>query len=81
MSPEDPKELVLRNLEEIVTEEELAALLQSKERPRVYIGYAPTGEMHIGHYTTIMKLADFLNAGMDVTVLIADLIAHLDDEK
>ena len=81
MSPEDPKELVLRNLEEIVTEEELAALLQSKERPRVYIGYAPTGEMHIGHYTTIRKLADFLNAELDVTVLIADLHAHLDDEK
>jgi tyrosyl-tRNA synthetase len=27
------------------------------------------------------KLADFVNAGLDVTVLVADLHAHLDDEK
>ena len=37
--------------------------------------------MHIGHFTTMRKLADFLSAGVDVTVLIADLHAHLDDEK
>jgi tyrosyl-tRNA synthetase len=37
--------------------------------------------MHIGHYTTIRKLADFLRAGLEVTVLVADLHAHLDDEK
>ena len=49
--------------------------------PTIYIGYAPTGEMHIAHFTTIRKLADFLHAGLDVTVLVADLHAHLDDEK
>jgi tyrosyl-tRNA synthetase len=37
--------------------------------------------MHIGHFTTMRKLADFLEAGLDVTVLVADLHAHLDDEK
>jgi tyrosyl-tRNA synthetase len=37
--------------------------------------------MHIGHFTTIRKLADFQRAGVDVTVLIADLHAHLDSEK
>lgn len=81
MSPEDRRELVLRNLAEVVTEDEVTSVLEAERTPRVYIGYAPTGEMHIGHYTTIRKLADFLNAGMDVTVLIADLHAHLDDEK
>ena len=81
MSREDRHQLILRNLAEVVTEEEVTALLSRRDRPRVYIGYAPTGEMHIGHYTTIRKLADFLNAELDVTVLIADLHAHLDDEK
>jgi len=73
-------DLVTRHTEEVVQEDELAALLEDGEAS-VYIGYAPTGEMHIGHFTTMRKLADFANAGLDVTVLIADLHAHLDDEK
>jgi tyrosyl-tRNA synthetase len=73
-------DLVTRHTEEVVTEAELEELLADGE-PSVYIGYAPTGEMHIGHFTTMRKLADFLRAGLDVTVLIADLHAHLDDEK
>ena len=72
--------LVTRYTEEVVTEEELEALLAADD-PSVYIGYAPTGEMHIGHFTTIRKLADFQRAGLDVTVLVADLHAHLDSEK
>ncbi len=73
-------DLVTRYAEEVIEEEELAELL-AEDDPSVYIGYAPTGEMHIGHFTTIRKLADFLRADLDVTVLIADLHAHLDDEK
>jgi tyrosyl-tRNA synthetase len=73
--------LVARHTEEVVTEEELRALFEEQDEPTAYIGYAPTGEMHIGHFTTMRKLADFIEAGLDVTVLIADLHAHLDDEK
>jgi len=73
-------DLVTRHTAEVVTEAELEELLAT-ETPSVYIGYAPTGEMHIAHFTTMRKLADFLRAGLDVTVLIADLHAHLDDEK
>jgi tyrosyl-tRNA synthetase len=77
---DERRRLVTKNTAEVVTDEELDELLDAEE-PTVYIGYAPTGEMHIGHFTTIRKLADFLRAGLDVTVLIADLHAHLDDEK
>jgi tyrosyl-tRNA synthetase len=80
MDTADRRALVARYTEEVVTEEELDEVLD-REDPTAYIGYAPTGEMHIGHYTTIRKLADFVQAGFDVTVLIADLHAHLDDEK
>jgi tyrosyl-tRNA synthetase len=79
MNNAERKHLVTRNTAEVVTEEELDGLLDGD--PTIYIGYAPTGEMHIGHFTTIRKLADFLRADLDVTVLIADLHAHLDDEK
>ena len=75
------RERVLRHTAEAVTTDELDALLTERDRPHVYIGYAPTGEMHIGHFTTIRKIVDFLAADLDVTVLIADLHAHLDDEK
>ena len=80
MDHAERRRLVGRNTAEIVTDEELDGLLADDD-PTVYIGYAPTGEMHIGHFTTIRKLADFLRADLDVTVLIADLHAHLDDEK
>ena len=79
MNDSERRRLVTRNTAEVVTDEELDELLDGD--PTVYIGYAPTGEMHIGHFTTIRKLADFLRAGLDVKVLIADLHAHLDDEK
>lgn len=73
--------LVSRFTQEVVTEEELSALFEERDSPTAYIGYAPTGEMHIGHFTTMRKLADFIEAGLEVTVLVADLHAHLDDEK
>jgi len=73
-------DLATRNTAEVVEESELETLLADGS-PSAYIGYAPTGEMHIGHFTTMRKLADFLGAGIEVTVLIADLHAHLDDNK
>ena len=35
--------LITRNTEEIVTEEELRALLTEKEEPTAYIGFEPSG--------------------------------------
>lgn len=80
MNTADRVDLVSEHTQEVVTEEELAELFEAGD-PTAYIGYAPTGEMHIGHFTTMRKLADFLRAGVEVTVLIADLHAHLDDNK
>jgi tyrosyl-tRNA synthetase len=81
MDTAERTELVTRFTEEVVEESEIEALLRDRDEPSAYIGYAPTGEMHIGHFTTMRKLADFLDAGVEVTVLVADLHAHLDAEK
>ena len=35
----DRLELIKRNVQEIVTEEELEGLLKNKEAPRAYVGY------------------------------------------
>jgi tyrosyl-tRNA synthetase len=81
MDAAERAQLVTRFTEEAVTASEIEALFESEDDPHAYIGYAPTGEMHIGHFTTMRKLADFLAADVGVTVLVADLHAHLDDEK
>ncbi len=81
MDTAERTELVTRFTEEVIEESEIEALFDGEGTPSAYIGYAPTGEMHIGHFTTMRKLADFVEAGIDVTVLVADLHAHLDDAK
>ncbi|KXA91012.1 tyrosyl-tRNA synthetase [candidate division MSBL1 archaeon SCGC-AAA259A05] len=81
MELEERKELVLRSTEEVVTEEELEELLEERDKPVAYMGDAPTGRMHTGHFITHRKIADFLRAGFEFKVLLADLHAHLDDLK
>jgi tyrosyl-tRNA synthetase len=73
----DRLELVTRNVEEVVTMEELKKLLDEKAHPTVYVGYEPSGNIHLGHMITANKLIDCQNAGFKVTVLLADLHAYL----
>lgn len=72
-------ELIKRNTEEIVSEEELRALLKEKKKPCVYLGTAITGRPHIGYFMWVLKMADFLRAGFKVKVLLADLHGALDN--
>jgi tyrosyl-tRNA synthetase len=73
----DRLELVTRNVEEIVTMDELTKLLDEEAHPTVYVGYEPSGNIHLGHMITANKLIDCQNAGFKVTVLLADLHAYL----
>jgi len=72
----DAYERVTRNTVEIVTEDDLRALLAKPAR-KVYAGYEPSGEIHLGHLVTVNKLVDMQAAGFEVTVLLADLHAFL----
>jgi tyrosyl-tRNA synthetase len=72
----DPYELATRNTVEIITDEELRALL-TRDKKRVYAGYEPSGEIHLGHLVTVNKLIDLKEAGFEVVVLLADLHAFL----
>src|SRR3989344_7998896 len=71
-------ELIKRNTQEIVSEEELKNLLKTKKIPSVYLGTAITGRPHIGYFVWVLKLGDFLKAGFKVKVLLADLHGALD---
>lgn len=80
LSPEEAFDLIKRNTEEIVDENELMEILQDGNA-RAYWGTAPTGRIHIGYLIPMSKIADFLNAGVDFKILLANLHAHLDDMK
>jgi tyrosyl-tRNA synthetase len=72
----DAYALATRNTVEVITDDELQALIP-KETKRVYAGYEPSGEIHLGHLVTINKLMDLRDAGFEVVVLLADLHAFL----
>jgi len=81
MTTQEKLDLITRNTEEILTVEELKDLLADKKEPVVYLGYAPTGRPHIGYLIPAMKIKDFVNAGLRVKILLADIHAHLDNMK
>ena len=72
-------ELIKRNTQEIVTEEELTKLLKEKKNPSVYLGVSITGRPHIGYFMWVLKMADFLKAGFKVKLLLADIHGALDN--
>lgn len=77
MDLEERKELVLRNTEEIIQEEELEEILEEKEEPRAYIGNETSGPVHLGHWIQIRKMKDIQEAGFQPVVLFADLHTFL----
>ncbi len=80
MDTEEKLRLALRNTEEVVTEEELRELLESGERLRAYVGYEPSGEIHLGHMMTVNKLMDLQKIGFEIVVLLADVHAYLNEK-
>ena len=79
MTPKEKLELIKRNSQEIVTEDELLSLLKTKKQPSVYLGTAITGRPHIGYFVWVLKMADFIKAGFKVKVLLADVHGALDN--
>jgi tyrosyl-tRNA synthetase len=79
MDIEEKLQLIKRNTQEIITEDELLELLKTKKHPVVYLGTSVTGRPHIGYFAWVQKLADFLKAGFKVKVLLADIHGALDN--
>ena len=71
--------MIKRNTVEIISEEELKELLKKDEKS-AYIGFEPSGKIHLGHYLQIKKMIDLQNAGFDITILLADLHAYLNQK-
>ncbi len=80
MDAEQRLALVLRNTEETVTEDELRALLAEKEEPTAYIGFEPSGLVHLGWVLVAQKIKDLCDAGFKVTIFWADWHAYINDK-
>ncbi|VDK73096.1 unnamed protein product [Anisakis simplex] len=61
--------------------DKLTKQLSAGKNIHIYWGTATTGRPHAGYLVPMRKIADFLNAGLKVTVLFADLHAFLDNMK
>lgn len=73
LSVEERFELIKRNTEEIMVEEDLKKLLESGEKIKHYIGFEISGKPHLGHGLVCMsKVKDFHDAGIDVSIFLAD---------
>lgn len=69
-------ELVKRGTLETVTPEELRKKIED-QKIIAYIGYEPSGKVHLGHAITVKKMIDLQNAGFKIKILLADLHAYL----
>jgi len=73
----DAYDRITRNAAEVVTDEEVRALADAPDGKRAYVGYEPSGVLHVGHMLTANKLIELQEAGFEVVVLLADVHAYL----
>ena len=76
----DRKSLVLRGVAECVTEDELDKLLSEKKNPKAYIGFEPSGLLHAGSLVPMLKCRELIEAGFEVTILLADWHGYINDK-
>ncbi len=80
LSPNEKMDLIKRNLQEVLGEDRMMGVLKERDL-KVYWGTATTGKPHVAYFVPMCKIADFLAAGCEVTILLADLHAYLDNMK
>ena len=69
-------ESISRDTAEIIEVEELKELLKQDTKV-AYVGFEPSGKVHLGHALTIKKMKDLQNAGFEIKIFIANLHAYL----
>ena len=80
MNVDERLALVTRNTMEVVNEDELRTVLETKEQPLAYIGFEPSGIVHMGWALVTAKIKDLCDAGFKVIILWADWHAAINDK-
>ena len=81
LTPDKQYDLITSNLQEVLKPDIIKSALAENRPLKIYWGTAPTGRPHCGYFVPMVKLAHFLRAGCEVTVLLADIHAFLDNLK
>ena len=67
--------------EEIVTEQDLKNLLETKQKPVAYDGFEPSGMLHLGSgIMRAIKISDMLEAKVDFILWIADWFGYINNK-
>jgi len=73
--------LITRNCQEVLTEEDLVKLVESGKPINHYIGFEISGLVHLGTgYLSMGKIADFIKAGANCRVFLADFHTFLNNK-
>ena len=81
-TPSEKLNLIKNNLQEVLNLEIVEEILTKNERPlKIYWGTATTGKPHCGYFVPMLKIAEFLAAGCEVKILLADVHGFLDNLK
>ncbi|KAJ2972714.1 hypothetical protein NQ176_g7001 [Zarea fungicola] len=73
--------LIGENLAEVLNQEILEKILDEGRNPKIYWGTATTAPPHCGYFVPAIKIAQLLAAGCEMTILLADIHAFLDNLK
>ena len=72
--------LITRGIEEVLTEDDLTAKLESKKQLTVKVGFDPTApDLHLGHTVILNKMRHFQELGHKVVFLIGDFTGRIGD--
>jgi tyrosyl-tRNA synthetase len=81
MDSNEKFELIKKNTEEILGEDELKEMLKNKESIRHYIGFEISGKIHLGTGLMCMsKVKDFMDVGIDCSIFLADWHSWINDK-
>jgi tyrosyl-tRNA synthetase len=73
-------ERVTRSTSEVLTRDEVRTLFEANDHPKAYIGFEPSGALTVAHLITARKIIDLADAGLGVTVFLADWHAWINDK-
>lgn len=74
------KELLERNVEEVIEKKHLEEALLSGKKLRIKLGIDPTSpDLHLGHAVILRKLRDFQEQGHTIVLIIGDFTARIGD--
>lgn len=67
--------------EEVITEEDLRKLLETKQKPVAYDGFEPSGLLHLGSgILRAIKINDLLDAKIDFILWVADWFGYINNK-